>query len=195
MVFFTQITMEAAEDPDVPRRHAQGPHQGALVGVEVGHRRRAEGRLQGLQPRRRRAGRAAARLPPSRRARARLVHLRAAERSRATPSTRRWRWRRRPTSRSRSSCCSRRSRARSTSRSGRPIRSNQDDKVDGISVTQHWLIPQHKRPKLYTPHPTMSIEEIRVRTQGAWDQLLQLGQRLGAGQRRQEHASHASRSC
>jgi radical SAM superfamily enzyme YgiQ (UPF0313 family) len=46
---------------------------------------------------------------------------------------------------------------------------NQETRVDGIPVTQHWLIPQHKRPKLYAPHPTMSIEEIRVRTQGAWD--------------------------
>ncbi len=46
---------------------------------------------------------------------------------------------------------------------------HQQNKIDGIPVTQHWLIPQHKRPKLYTPHPTMSIEEIRVRTQGAWD--------------------------
>jgi radical SAM superfamily enzyme YgiQ (UPF0313 family) len=48
---------------------------------------------------------------------------------------------------------------------------NQEAKVDGISVTQHWLIPQEKRPKLFTPHPTMDIEEIRVRTQQAWDQF------------------------
>jgi tRNA A37 methylthiotransferase MiaB len=41
--------------------------------------------------------------------------------------------------------------------------------VDGVPVTQHWLIPQHKRPKLYSPHPTMNIEEIRVGTQHAWD--------------------------
>jgi len=46
---------------------------------------------------------------------------------------------------------------------------HQATKVDGVPVTQHWLIPQHKRPKLYSPHPTMEIEEIRVRTQGAWD--------------------------
>ncbi len=46
---------------------------------------------------------------------------------------------------------------------------HQATKVDGVPVTQHWLIPQHKRPKLYSPHPTMDIEEIRVRTQGAWD--------------------------
>ena len=43
--------------------------------------------------------------------------------------------------------------------------------VDGVPITRHWLIPQHKRPKVYTPHPTMSPEEIRVRTQGAWDRF------------------------
>jgi tRNA A37 methylthiotransferase MiaB len=43
--------------------------------------------------------------------------------------------------------------------------------VDGIPVTQHWLIPQEKRPKLFSPHPTMSIEHIRQRTQGAWDEF------------------------
>jgi Radical SAM superfamily len=41
--------------------------------------------------------------------------------------------------------------------------------VDGVPITQHWLIPEHRRPKLFTPHPTMSLEEIRVGTQGAWD--------------------------
>jgi hypothetical protein len=44
-----------------------------------------------------------------------------------------------------------------------------DTVVDGVSVTQHWLIPEHRRPKLFTPHPTMSFEEIRVGTQAAWD--------------------------
>jgi radical SAM superfamily enzyme YgiQ (UPF0313 family) len=43
--------------------------------------------------------------------------------------------------------------------------------VDGVPVTTHWLIPQEKRPKLYTAHPTMSLEEIRVGTQGAWDRF------------------------
>jgi tRNA A37 methylthiotransferase MiaB len=46
---------------------------------------------------------------------------------------------------------------------------HQATEVDGIPITKHWLIPQHKRPKLYSPHPTMEIEEIRVRTQAAWD--------------------------
>ena len=41
--------------------------------------------------------------------------------------------------------------------------------VDGIPVSRHWLIPQGKRPKLLTPHPTMSADEIRRRTQDVWD--------------------------
>ena len=43
--------------------------------------------------------------------------------------------------------------------------------VDGVPITRHWLIPQERRPKLYALHPTMSLEEIRVRTQGAWDRF------------------------
>jgi radical SAM superfamily enzyme YgiQ (UPF0313 family) len=43
--------------------------------------------------------------------------------------------------------------------------------VDGVPLTQHWLIPEHKRPRLFTPHPTMSLEEIRLGTQGAWDRF------------------------
>jgi hypothetical protein len=43
--------------------------------------------------------------------------------------------------------------------------------VDGVPLTQHWLIPEERRPKLYTPHPTMSFEEIRIGTQGAWDRF------------------------
>ena len=27
--------------------------------------------------------------------------------------------------------------------------------VDGIPITRYWLIPQHKRPKMFMPHPTM----------------------------------------
>jgi hypothetical protein len=43
--------------------------------------------------------------------------------------------------------------------------------VDGIPITQHWLIPEGRRPRLYTAHPTMSLEEIRVGTQHAWDRF------------------------
>ncbi len=43
--------------------------------------------------------------------------------------------------------------------------------VDGVPVSRHWLIPQAKRPKVFTPHPVMSAEEIRQRTQKVWDQF------------------------
>ncbi len=48
-------------------------------------------------------------------------------------------------------------------------------KVDGVPITRHWLIPQDRRPKLFTAHPTLSLEEIRVGTQGAWDQFYSWG--------------------
>ncbi len=44
-------------------------------------------------------------------------------------------------------------------------------KVDGIPVTRYWLIPAEKRPKMFTPHPLMSSDEIRERTQGVWDRF------------------------
>ncbi|MBP1636239.1 MAG: Fe-S oxidoreductase, partial [Acidobacteria bacterium] len=34
-----------------------------------------------------------------------------------------------------------------------------EPRVAGVPVTQHWLIPPEHRPKTYTPHPTMSAEE------------------------------------
>jgi radical SAM superfamily enzyme YgiQ (UPF0313 family) len=46
--------------------------------------------------------------------------------------------------------------------------------IDGMPVTQHWLIPEGRRPKLFTEHPTMSLEEIRVGAQGAWDRFYSL---------------------
>jgi radical SAM superfamily enzyme YgiQ (UPF0313 family) len=49
--------------------------------------------------------------------------------------------------------------------------SRASEAVDGVPVTTHWLIPESRRPKLFTPHPTLSAEEIRVRTQLAWDRF------------------------
>ena len=43
--------------------------------------------------------------------------------------------------------------------------------VDGVPITKHWLIPEARRPKIFSPHPTLSAEEIRTRTQGVWDQF------------------------
>ena len=34
-------------------------------------------------------------------------------------------------------------------------------RIAGIPITRHWLIPQAQRPKVYTPHPVMSPDEIR----------------------------------
>ena len=50
-------------------------------------------------------------------------------------------------------------------------RQTNDTKVDGVSLTTHWLIPEDRRPRLYTEHPTMSLEQIRVGTQRAWDEF------------------------
>jgi radical SAM superfamily enzyme YgiQ (UPF0313 family) len=44
-------------------------------------------------------------------------------------------------------------------------------RIDGIPISRYWLIPYEKRPKLFTPHPTMTSEELRVATQGVWDRF------------------------
>jgi radical SAM superfamily enzyme YgiQ (UPF0313 family) len=44
-------------------------------------------------------------------------------------------------------------------------------RIAGQPLTRYWLIPQHLRPKLYIPHPGMSPEEIRERTQRVWDRF------------------------
>ena len=41
--------------------------------------------------------------------------------------------------------------------------------VDGVPLTRYWLIPSGRRPKLYMPHPTMDAQEIRKLTQMVWD--------------------------
>ena len=43
--------------------------------------------------------------------------------------------------------------------------------VDGIPITRFWLIPSSIRPKMFTPHPLMSAGEISDRTQGVWDRF------------------------
>jgi len=47
-------------------------------------------------------------------------------------------------------------------------------RIDGIPLTRYWLIPPEKRPKMFMPHPTMSSEEMRARTQGVWDRFYSL---------------------
>ncbi len=43
------------------------------------------------------------------------------------------------------------------------------ERIEGIPVTRYWLIPGHRRPRLYMPHPSMTAYEIRVHTQHVWD--------------------------
>jgi radical SAM superfamily enzyme YgiQ (UPF0313 family) len=43
--------------------------------------------------------------------------------------------------------------------------------VDGVPLSRYWLIPPHKRPKMFMPHPTMGSAEMRERTQGVWDRF------------------------
>ena len=46
--------------------------------------------------------------------------------------------------------------------------------VNGIPLTRYWLIPPSDRPKVYIPHPVMSTDEVRQRTQHAWDHFYSL---------------------
>jgi radical SAM superfamily enzyme YgiQ (UPF0313 family) len=46
--------------------------------------------------------------------------------------------------------------------------------VDGVPLTRYWLIPPSERPKVYTPHPVMAPDQIRQLTQRAWDDFYQL---------------------
>ena len=41
--------------------------------------------------------------------------------------------------------------------------------VDGVPLTRYWLIPPSRRPKVYSPHPHMTADEIRGNTQATWD--------------------------
>ena len=46
--------------------------------------------------------------------------------------------------------------------------------IDGVPLTRYWLIPPEKRPRIYTPHPKMSADDLRTRTQAVWDRFYAL---------------------
>jgi hypothetical protein len=48
------------------------------------------------------------------------------------------------------------------------------ERIGGIPINRHWLIPQAQRPKIYTAHPTMTAEQIRGGTQEVWDRFYSL---------------------
>jgi hypothetical protein len=47
--------------------------------------------------------------------------------------------------------------------------------VEGTPITRYWLIPAAIRPKMFTPHPSMSSDEIGERTQRVWDRFYEMG--------------------
>ncbi len=66
--------------------------------------------------------------------------------------------------------------------------------VAGVPLTRHWLIPQANRPKVYSPHPTMTPDEIRERTQGVWDRFYRFP-RSGRARAPSGPGGGGSRSC
>ncbi len=46
--------------------------------------------------------------------------------------------------------------------------------IRGIPRTRYWLIPPESRPKLLITHPSLAPDEIRTRTQGVWDSFYSL---------------------
>jgi radical SAM superfamily enzyme YgiQ (UPF0313 family) len=46
--------------------------------------------------------------------------------------------------------------------------------VDDVPLTRYWLIPAARRPKLYLAHRAMSAEAIRLGTKRAWDRFYSL---------------------
>jgi radical SAM superfamily enzyme YgiQ (UPF0313 family) len=49
-------------------------------------------------------------------------------------------------------------------------------RIEGSPLTRHWLISPEKRPKVYVPHASMSPDDIRQGTQRAWDEFYSLKQ-------------------
>ena len=48
------------------------------------------------------------------------------------------------------------------------------ENVNGTPLTRYWLIPTAVRPKMFTPHPSMASAEISERTQAVWDRFYDL---------------------
>jgi hypothetical protein len=46
--------------------------------------------------------------------------------------------------------------------------------IDGIPLTRYWLIPPERRPRVYSRHPRMSADELRTHTQRVWDRFYAL---------------------
>ena len=49
------------------------------------------------------------------------------------------------------------------------------ENVNGTPLTRYWLIPTAVRPKMFTPHPSMEAGDISARTQRVWDRFYEFG--------------------
>jgi hypothetical protein len=170
MVFFTQITMEAAEDPEFLRAMSGARIKGALVGVEAvtpeglkdvhkGFNEVGEKLVDRLRAFRRHGVHVLGSFIfglPSDRATTFEATVDVAERAGLTfaqfvlltpfPGTTDFaQWEK--------------------------TMASDATRIAGQPLTRHWLIPQSQRPKVFTPHPSMSAEDIRRGTQGAWDRF------------------------
>ena len=47
-------------------------------------------------------------------------------------------------------------------------------RIGDVPITRYWLIPSGQRPKVYSPHPAMTAAEIRRGTQETWDRFYSL---------------------
>ena len=46
--------------------------------------------------------------------------------------------------------------------------------IQDVPITRHWLLPTALRPKIYMPHPQLTPEQIRSYTQQVWDRFYSL---------------------
>jgi hypothetical protein len=47
-------------------------------------------------------------------------------------------------------------------------------RIDGVPLTRYWLIPGANRPRVYIDHPVMTADQIRGNTQTVWDRFYSL---------------------
>ena len=47
-------------------------------------------------------------------------------------------------------------------------------RIDGIPLTRYWLVPPSRRPRVYIDHPAMTADEIRTYTQAVWNRFYSL---------------------
>jgi len=170
MVFFTQITMEAAEDPEFLTAMNKARIKGALVGVEAvtpeglkdvhkGFNEAGEALVDRLRAFRRHGvhvlGSFIFGLPSDRQATfdatvavAEQADLTFAQFVMLTPFP-----------------------GTNDFADWEQTMATNETRIAGQPLTRHWLIPQGLRPKVYTPHPYMTADDIRHGTQGAWDRF------------------------